>query len=115
VFSSVSDTGSSNTFLLFSSPPNSSSGPSDNDQAEVLPSTPIVIKSPISTELHGVCDESTEEPVTKRPKFIKTEDDTIPLKDPFPLPKYYRGEVEKALSARKKLCHHFFLQWLPLC
>ena len=36
----------------------------------------------------------------KRPKVIKT-DDATPLPDPFPLPKYYRSDVEIALKNRK--------------
>jgi hypothetical protein len=33
----------------------------------------------------------------KRKKITKTEDDIIPLPDPFPLPKHYRADVEVAL------------------
>ena len=36
----------------------------------------------------------------KRPKVIKT-DDATPLPDPFPLPKYYRSDVEIALKNGK--------------
>ena len=32
---------------------------------------------------------------------MKTEDDTVPLPDPFPLPKYYRADVETALVSGK--------------
>ena len=46
-------------------------------------------------------EQQEEEPVHKKPKFIKTEDDSIPLQDPFPLPKHFRGEVELALSSGK--------------
>ena len=37
----------------------------------------------------------------KRPKFVKTKDDAIPLPSPFPLPKYYRADVEVALAKEK--------------
>ena len=37
----------------------------------------------------------------KRPKVIKTEDDATPLPYPFPLPKYYRSDVEIALKNGK--------------
>ena len=41
-------------------------------------------------------------PVTKQVKKIqKTEDDAIPLPDPFPLPKHYRSDVEVALKSQK--------------
>ena len=38
---------------------------------------------------------------SKKRKFVKTEDDTIPLPDPFPLPKRYRADVEVALASGK--------------
>ncbi len=39
--------------------------------------------------------------LTKKLKVIKTEDDAVPLPDPFPLPKYYRADVEIALASGK--------------
>ena len=40
-------------------------------------------------------------PKHKRQKVTKTEDDTTPLADPYPLPKYYRADVESALATGK--------------
>lgn len=37
----------------------------------------------------------------KKKKIIKTEDDYIPLPDPFPLPKHYACDVEVALKRGK--------------
>ena len=34
----------------------------------------------------------------KKREIVKTEDDAIPLPDPFPLPKYFSRDVEKALE-----------------
>lgn len=34
-------------------------------------------------------------------RFLKTEDDSIPLPDPFPLPKHYQRNVEEALKSGK--------------
>lgn len=36
-----------------------------------------------------------------RQKIMKTEDDSMPLPDPFPLPKYYPQDVEVALREKK--------------
>ena len=36
--------------------------------------------------------------VGKKREVVKTEDDSVPLPDPFPLPKYYSREVETALE-----------------
>jgi len=50
----------------------------------------------------GVITPELLTPVTKRVKKIeKTEDDAIPLPDPFPLPKHYRSDVEVALKSKK--------------
>ena len=46
------------------------------------------------------CSSHTPTP-SKKLKFVKTEDDTIPLPDPFPLPKHYRADVEVALASGK--------------
>jgi hypothetical protein len=47
-------------------------------------------------------DESNNLPVkVKRPKFVKTEDDAVPLPSPFPLPKHYRADVEVSLANGK--------------
>ena len=47
-------------------------------------------------------DENKSLPVkAKRPKFVKTKDDAIPLPNPFPLPKHYRADVEVALANGK--------------
>ncbi len=35
------------------------------------------------------------------PKIVKTEDDALPLPDPFPLPKHYRSDVEVSLAKGK--------------
>uniref|UniRef100_A0A1X7UQ92 Uncharacterized protein n=1 Tax=Amphimedon queenslandica TaxID=400682 RepID=A0A1X7UQ92_AMPQE len=42
-----------------------------------------------------------DEPLNSKKKINKTEDDSIPLPDPFPLPKHYRAEVEKALKLKQ--------------
>ena len=34
-------------------------------------------------------------------EIVKIEDDSIPLPDPFPLPKYFSRDVEKALENKK--------------
>lgn len=38
---------------------------------------------------------------TKKAKAIKTEDDLVPLPDPFPLPKHFKQDVEVALREHK--------------
>ena len=38
-------------------------------------------------------------PVKKR-KIVKTEDDSMPLPDPFPLPKHYPQDIESALQRK---------------
>lgn len=37
----------------------------------------------------------------KKRKIPKNEDDSVPLPDPFPLPKHYRADVEAALNSGK--------------
>lgn len=37
----------------------------------------------------------------KKRDIMKTEDDSIPLPDPFPLPKYFSRDVEIALENKK--------------
>ena len=52
----------------------------------------------------GNSDESeghSDEVKKKTPKVVKNEDDLTPLPDPFPLPKYYRVDVQEALESRK--------------
>ena len=44
---------------------------------------------------------STTEPSVKRPKIVKNEDDSIPLPDPFPLPKHYPHDIQCALNMKK--------------
>ena len=47
---------------------------------------------------------------SSKKKVVKTEDDSIPLPDPFPLPKRYRAEVENALKEgciNKKIRSYF--------
>ena len=44
----------------------------------------------------------------KSRNIVKTADDSIPLPDPFPLPKYYSRGVEMALE-NKTLEHRVFL------
>lgn len=41
-------------------------------------------------------EDKIEVPCKKR--SMKTEDDHTPLPDPYPLPKYYRADIEKALA-----------------
>ena len=45
--------------------------------------------------------ELVSDTTTKKKRVQKTDDDNIPLTDPFPLPKRYRPEVEKALKDGK--------------
>ena len=42
-----------------------------------------------------------EAPESKRPKVVKTEDDSVPLPDPFPLPKHYPHDIQSALQTKK--------------
>ena len=51
---------------------------SDSDEEEK-----VKIKSPVKI---------------KKQKFIKSDDDAIPLPDPFPLPKHYPATIETALK-----------------
>lgn len=37
----------------------------------------------------------------KKRKVVKAPDDSVPLPNPFPLPKHYRHDVEVALSSKK--------------
>ena len=41
---------------------------------------------------------SASSSTNSKKKVIKTDDDKVPLPDPFPLPKRYRPEVERALK-----------------
>ena len=56
-------------------------------------SEPESIVVPHSRRKRALSDDSNEEE--------KTEDDAIPLPDPFPLPKHYRSDVEVALKSKK--------------
>lgn len=52
-----------------------------------------------------------------RRSITKTEDDSVPLPDPFPLPKYYERSVEEALKSGKmplKQRRMFFFQTFRL-
>ena len=42
----------------------------------------------------------TEPPLTSQPKIRKTEDDAMPLPDPFPLPKHYPHDLQSALQTK---------------
>lgn len=44
--------------------------------------------------------EDDSAPTIKKCKAIKTEDDSVPLPDPFPLPKYYPQDIEVALRRK---------------
>jgi hypothetical protein len=59
----------------------------DVDKQESMPSCSSQNVTPVS--------------VSKKPKVVKTKDDAVPLPDPFPLPKYYRADVETALANGK--------------
>ena len=58
------------------------------------------VESIVKQESVTTCSSHTPIPSKKR-KFVKTEDDAIPLPDPFPLPKHYRADVEVALASGK--------------
>ena len=45
--------------------------------------------------------EDIEVKCIKKAKVVKTEEDMIPLPDPFPLPKHFKQDVEVALRERK--------------
>lgn len=44
---------------------------------------------------------SITEPSVKRLKIVKDEDDSVPLPDPFPLPKHYPHDIQCALNVKK--------------
>ena len=44
---------------------------------------------------------STSTPCRKKRRIEKVQDDSVPLPDPFPLPKHYRSDVESALKSKK--------------
>ena len=46
-------------------------------------------------------NEACEPPKRKRNKIVKTEDDHVPLPNPFPLPRHYRADVEMALQKKE--------------
>lgn len=58
---------------------------------------------PITDEEGSDISTGTVSAFTKETKkrFLKTEDDDVPLPDPFPLPKHYRMDVETALKSGK--------------
>ena len=56
----------------------------------------------VSDRTEPSCKSNTPDNPAKKRKILKTEDDSTPLPDPFPLPKYYPQDVEVALK-RKKL------------
>ena len=58
------------------------------------------VESIVKQESVTTCSSHTPIPSKKR-KFVKTEDDAIPLPDPFSLPKHYRADVEVALASGK--------------
>ena len=58
------------------------------------------VESIVKQESVTTCSSHTPIP-SKKQKFVKTEDDAIPLPDPFPLPKHYRADVEVALASGK--------------
>uniref|UniRef100_A0A1X7T5M6 PB1 domain-containing protein n=1 Tax=Amphimedon queenslandica TaxID=400682 RepID=A0A1X7T5M6_AMPQE len=92
----------------------------DYDSDESLPSLPpIVVDTPhmvtphmetppietppmeTSSIIDGTSSASPGVSSSIKKKITKTDDDKIPLPDPFPLPKRYRPEVEKALKAKQ--------------
>ena len=67
-----------------------------------IPTLPRKRKDAFPDESDNSDDESKNPHIkVKRPKFVKTEDDAIPLPNPFPLPKHYRADVEVALANGK--------------
>ena len=63
--------------------------------------SPDALSDNTGTPSRLVVDKDCDLPEKKRKKLIKTEDDSIPLPNPFPLPKYYRADVEEALKNRR--------------
>lgn len=54
-----------------------------------------------TTPVQEITTESEVKPsVNKRRRLIKTEEDKIPLPTPFPLPKFYRPDVDQALEKK---------------
>lgn len=58
--------------------------------------TPEQSTSPVNVDV-----DCPSTPKRKRRKLIKSEDDLIPLPNPFPLPKHFRADVEAALANKK--------------
>lgn len=51
---------------------------------------------------HEASEDKDEIPIKRfRQTVIKTDDDSVPLPDPFPLPRHYRSDVEEAIVNRK--------------
>ena len=65
--------------------------------------TPPIETPPMETSsiIDGTSSASPGVSSSIKKKITKTDDDKIPLPDPFPLPKRYRPEVEKALKAKQ--------------
>ena len=76
----------------------------DDDISPVL--VPVVMKDNASTSSDGSVNI-----YRKRHKIEKGKDDNIPLPIPFPLPKYFRHDVQVALTKKqmtKETRSHFF-------
>lgn len=73
----------------------------DEDPPNNAEGAPNTINSLGKRAMNGSSSTEGTPPSKKVKKFIKTEDDMIPLQDPFPLPKHYRSDVETALANRK--------------
>ena len=75
---------------------------SDEEEIHIPPTLPQKRKDPFPDESENSEDEGKSKLAKmKRPKFVKTEDDAVPLPDPFPLPKHFRADVEVALANGK--------------
>ena len=83
-----------------------------DSESEVVVSKHKQLKQIVSSESDddtisiGGCTDTSSKMVANNPakkrKIVKTEDDSTPLPDPFPLPKHFPQDVEVALK-RKKL------------
>ena len=66
------------------------------------PITRMVNENPFAEDNKGICVcEKVDHTMSKRIKLNKTDDDAIPLPNPFLLPKHFRADVEVALKSGK--------------
>lgn len=77
---------------------NESGAHSDDCSVEVSSKDSMQVATSEQSESGSVTEETAK---FKRRKFVKTEEDNIPLPDPFPLPKNFRKDIETALKLGK--------------